>query len=195
MTEQDISLEDTVLDTWFERDRAYIGLYLKSDEARSDALLELWDDAVSQAFEDGFLEQDRPGSDSRLHASAFEYAKELGRFDPENRIKRDPAQVGVAIIHEDLGVFMGWNKGPVYLWSSQVDAEHLKKGAYTFTNEQDAVEFMTPNDDDDPAAAYEGKLSYQEVVLDIQVPASSLRRASVEQLGLENSMSAGHPSI
>jgi hypothetical protein len=38
------------IETWFERDRAYVGLYVGDT-----VVLEWWDEAVFEAVEDGFL--------------------------------------------------------------------------------------------------------------------------------------------
>lgn len=67
MPETTMTLADTHISTWFERDRAYVGL-LDSDD---NAIVEWWDAEVSEAIEDGFLTR------RNLHASAFEYAKDL----------------------------------------------------------------------------------------------------------------------
>lgn len=59
-----------VVDVWFERDRASVIVY--ENEERGEPLLELWDEDVHQAIEDGFLARG-PG----LKQSAIEYAKYL----------------------------------------------------------------------------------------------------------------------
>jgi hypothetical protein len=63
-----VTRENTRIDTWFERDRAYVLLYDQND----NTLLEWWDDAVGQAIEDGFLDP------KDYHGSAVEYANSLG---------------------------------------------------------------------------------------------------------------------
>lgn len=65
---------DTHVETWFERDRAHVALY----DSQTQALLaEWWDDDVTQALEDGFL-------DARdYHRSAYEYARHLAGGDAE----------------------------------------------------------------------------------------------------------------
>jgi hypothetical protein len=56
--------------TWFERDRACVIVYAGDNE--SDAvLLELWDEAVFEAIEDGFLDA------KDLEQSAIDYATYL----------------------------------------------------------------------------------------------------------------------
>ena len=45
--------EDCELHTWFERDRQHVELRLRGSD---DTLIEFWDDAVTQAVEDGYLE-------------------------------------------------------------------------------------------------------------------------------------------
>lgn len=60
--------QNTRLDTWFERDRAYVILYDLSD----NVVLQWWDAAVAEAVEDGFLDP------ADYHGSAAEYANHLG---------------------------------------------------------------------------------------------------------------------
>lgn len=59
-----MQIEDTRIDTWSERDRAMVVLYLKKDDS---ILLEYWDQDVCDLVEDGFL------SPKNWHKSAFEY--------------------------------------------------------------------------------------------------------------------------
>jgi hypothetical protein len=57
--------------TWFERDRAHVDLINKLTD---ETIIELWDDDVIQAIEDGFL-------DARdFHRSAYEYADYLSQL-------------------------------------------------------------------------------------------------------------------
>lgn len=63
------TIEDTVLNTWFERDRAHVCLSRKDrDGDAGTTIVEWWDEAVHDAIEDGFLDR------RDLHASAFENA-------------------------------------------------------------------------------------------------------------------------
>lgn len=64
-----LSVEDTYLETWFERDRAHVDLRRKSNDK---TIVEWWDGAVHEAVEDGFLDP------RDYHASAFEYAEDHG---------------------------------------------------------------------------------------------------------------------
>lgn len=70
------SSENTAVETWFERDRAYVGLYPADDEGgpdtNQDAIVEWWDDAVQEAVEDEFLDP------RDWHGSALSYAKSHG---------------------------------------------------------------------------------------------------------------------
>ncbi len=61
------SIEETQLQTWFERDRAWVSLQTLDGET----ILEWWDEAVPEAIEDGFL------NPRHYHESAFEYAQSL----------------------------------------------------------------------------------------------------------------------
>lgn len=64
-----LTIEDTELYTWSERDRTHVEL---RNRRTGNTIVEWWDDAVGEAVEDGFLQ---PG---RLHKSAFEYAESVG---------------------------------------------------------------------------------------------------------------------
>ena len=70
---------DTMIDTWFERDRAHVALHTKDGRT----ILEFWDDDVDQLVEDGFL------NPRKWHTSMFEYAKHLGALD----VARSPARL------------------------------------------------------------------------------------------------------
>jgi len=64
-----IPIEQTELETWFERDRAYVELR----NAQTDAtILEFWDEDVAELVEDGFL------NPRDWHGSLYEYAAYLG---------------------------------------------------------------------------------------------------------------------
>jgi hypothetical protein len=64
-----LSIGDTELHTWFERDRQHVELRDKKSER---TIVEWWDEEVSEAVEDGFL---KPG---RWHQTAFDYAADHG---------------------------------------------------------------------------------------------------------------------
>ena len=64
-----LPIEKTRLDTWFERDRAHVALI---DETTDQTIVEFWDEAVSEAIEDGFL------TSRNLHGSAYDYAASIG---------------------------------------------------------------------------------------------------------------------
>jgi hypothetical protein len=63
------TIEDTDLETWFERDRAHVEL---KDKRTDETIIEFWDEAVNEAVEDGFL------NPRDYHTSCFEYADSLG---------------------------------------------------------------------------------------------------------------------
>lgn len=67
-----LSISDTSLNTWFERDRAHVELI---NDATGDTLIEWWDGAVEEAAEDGFLVFGK--GKHALHKSAFEYWESL----------------------------------------------------------------------------------------------------------------------
>lgn len=67
---------NTALETWFERDRKYVGLYPVNDEGGPDTnaspIIEWKDEDVDEAIESGYLDP------RDLHASALSAAKEFG---------------------------------------------------------------------------------------------------------------------
>lgn len=65
----ELSLSDTRLSTWEERDRAHVELI----NAKNDAtIIEWWDDQVGEAIQDGFL------NPRKMHESAYDYAVHIG---------------------------------------------------------------------------------------------------------------------
>jgi hypothetical protein len=204
MAEQDISLENTTLTVWEERDRLHVALYMKSDESLSDPLLDVWDEDARQLFEDGFLKAGwMKDEDKVLKESAFEYAKSLGRFDPANRVVREPVPVGWILVHDELGAFLGWNAGPVYFWSGDADEDRLATGAHAFGDEVDAMEWFKVDSDDEQELA-EGKdfmthISAVEVELDVTLPGHTRpRKASLdamERAGIDLKRESPAPSI
>jgi len=65
-----LKLRDTEIETWFERDRAWVAL---CDKKTGNYLIEWWDESVEEAVEDGFLDP------SDWHGSAFEYWMHLNK--------------------------------------------------------------------------------------------------------------------
>lgn len=74
-----LALGDTSVDTWFERDRQHVEL--KNDK-NDKTIIEWWDEDVSQAVEDGFLDP------RDYHASAYNYAVDLGLITGEQQPTR-----------------------------------------------------------------------------------------------------------
>ncbi len=62
-------MDHIVIYTWFERDRAHVELF---NESTGETIFEWWDEAYTEAVEDGFLDP------RNLKASAIEYAEEMG---------------------------------------------------------------------------------------------------------------------
>ena len=56
------------VETWFERDRAHVSLY----DSKDNEVAEWWDEEVSEAVEDGFL------NPRDWEGSAVDYMKYLG---------------------------------------------------------------------------------------------------------------------
>lgn len=67
---------DYVCSVWFERDRKHVRL----ETPKGRAVFELWDEAVDEAIEDGFLSTPRSSrpSDSDWQPHAVAYARERG---------------------------------------------------------------------------------------------------------------------
>lgn len=63
-----IPIEQTELQTWFERDRAHVELRNTKTDA---TILEFWDEDVAELVEDGFL------NPCDWHGSLYEYAAYL----------------------------------------------------------------------------------------------------------------------
>lgn len=64
-----LSVTNTTLATWFECDRQHVSL---TEKTTGKDILDIWDGAVTQAHEDGFL------SSAHLHSSLVEYANFMG---------------------------------------------------------------------------------------------------------------------
>ncbi|MCU1282403.1 MAG: hypothetical protein JWM53_5949 [bacterium] len=73
------AMDDTELETWFERDRAHVEL---RDRLTGQTIVEWWDDEVQQAIEDGFLPE--RWTKNAAHAAAFEYAEHMGLVEDED---------------------------------------------------------------------------------------------------------------
>ena len=64
-----ISIEQTELEIWFERDRAHVEL---RNAQTNETIMEFWDNDVSELVEDGFL------NPCNWHDSLYDYAAYLG---------------------------------------------------------------------------------------------------------------------
>ena len=64
-----LDIDDTTIETWFERDCAHVCLAVKETD---DTIIEWWDESVSEMVEDGFLDS------CDWHQSAYDYAVYLG---------------------------------------------------------------------------------------------------------------------
>ncbi len=62
------ALSHTYIETWFERDRAYIGLF---ETYTGKLIMEWWDDALLEVVACGFLDP------RDYHKSAYEYAVQI----------------------------------------------------------------------------------------------------------------------
>jgi hypothetical protein len=69
--QREMTINNTVVASWHERDRDYIELMWKDTE---ETILEAWDEDYRGLVEDGFIDP-RP---RRLHLSLIEYARHMG---------------------------------------------------------------------------------------------------------------------
>ena len=69
--QREVTINNTVVASWHERDRDYIELMWKDTE---ETILEAWDEDYRGLVEDGFIDP-RP---RRLHLSLIEYARHMG---------------------------------------------------------------------------------------------------------------------
>ncbi len=176
-----ITIKDTILAEWHERDRNHVALYMKDGEDEyGDTIVQWWDEAYVQVVEDGFIDP------RRLHASVFEYAEEMGLLNPANRIVIEPVPTGWVIVHEDDGAVMTWRNGGQMVWSSDASADDLQRGAVVFGDEAAAREFFQEDVDGEELADNEeflAKLSFHEVELDVTPEGHTRpRRASAAKL-------------
>ena len=160
-----LTIDDTIIDEWHERDRNHLILYVKDgDGGFGDSIVEWWDEAYVEAIEDGFIDPRKP------HESAFEYAAQMGLLNPANRVGRAPVVTGVVVVHPDLGAYMTWRAGGDDVWSSQADAVTMERGAVTFADEASAREFFEQDVEGEELADNEHFLSemeFHEVELDV----------------------------
>ena len=68
-----VSIDDTEVEKWFERDRQHVALMNKKTGA---TLIEFWDDDVSELVQDGFL------NPRDWRGSLYTYAITLGAIRP-----------------------------------------------------------------------------------------------------------------
>ena len=67
-----LPLKFTRIETWFERDRQHVSLETDCSLLEDHTIVEWWDEDVTQAVEDGFL------NPQDWHTSAYQYASERG---------------------------------------------------------------------------------------------------------------------
>jgi hypothetical protein len=176
-----ITLEDTIVAKWHERDRNHVALYMKvGDDGYGDTIIQWWDEAYLQAVEDGFIDP------RRLHESAFEYAADMGLLNPANRVVREPVPTGWVIVHEDDGALITWRNGGHMVWSSDASTDDIERGAVVFGDEAAAEEFFQEDVEGEELADNEeflAKLSFHEVELDVTPEGHTRpRRASAARL-------------
>jgi len=97
---EEITIEDTEIDTWFERDRAHIELINKK---ANETIKEWNDEDVWEAVEDGFLDA------KDWHKSAYQYAKDNGLLEgkfvkPDKKDDAFGGRKAVAMAERILGL-------------------------------------------------------------------------------------------
>ena len=83
-----ISIDQTDLEHWAERDRLHVGLRWKSEFKDGEMIADWWDEDAAQMFEDGFFSTKghvlgRMINDAALHTSVYEYCRTMGML-PED---------------------------------------------------------------------------------------------------------------
>jgi hypothetical protein len=68
-----MNIENTNLNTWFERDRAHVEL---ENASTGETIVEFWDEELFEMADDGFIILGR--GENILHESVFNYADESG---------------------------------------------------------------------------------------------------------------------
>jgi len=132
-----LTIRDTELHTWFERDRAHVELRNKRTQK---TIVEWWDEDVAEAIEDGFLDR------RHLHDSAFDYAIDHGfikgaparRHNPKRRdlvrsfyVVRVSRRHGMAP-HTVASSFPAWNDDTAAKHRAERHAKKLQEsGRYT----------------------------------------------------------------
>jgi hypothetical protein len=194
-----ITIGDTVINTWFERDRAQVALWMKdADGEQGQELIAIWhDEDVASLVEDGFL------NNRDWHGSAFEYAASLGLLNAANRVEVEAIRTGWVLVHEEDGVLlgvrnMGWNRGLSYIWSGSANVDQVARGATVFGDEEHALGFILEDMPEDEAEEMREKLAAYEFPLDTPVNGqkwnSRVSVASIEGAGLIRDM-PGHSVI
>ena len=158
MADRGVDIEDTVVSTWFERDRQHVCLsHRTSTGDAGQAIVEWWDLAVDHAMDDGALDS------KDWHGSAFAYARDHGLLVPGAQpvvIKEAPK--GVVAASASKGVYMGWRTGGAPIWSTEATEAELARGAYSYGYEDEARDSFAEDLDDTP-----DDMSFTEVELDV----------------------------
>jgi hypothetical protein len=179
-----IIIDDTVIATWFERDRAHVALWMKDADGGQgqELIVDWWDEDVASLALDGLLDP------RDWHGSAFEYAASLGRLNPANRLEVEPIETGWVLVHEEDGILLGWDRGPRYIWSEGATIGEIARGACIFSDEDDAISFILEDMPEEEAEEMRGKLSSYELPLDVHVAGRSrpsrVSVASIKAAGL-----------
>ncbi len=178
MADRDVTIDDTVVGTWSERDRQHVCLSFRDATGHAGATIVEWvDGAVTDAVEDGFLDP------RDYHGSAFAYARENGLLAPGTApVTLSETPRGVVAALGGKGVYMGWRAGGEPIWSTEASEEELAKGAWTFDDEADARSTLE-NDVDDAV----DDLSFAVAELDV-TPAG---RRSPSRASLDSCVAAG----
>ena len=78
------TIDGTEIHTWFERDRQHVEL---RDKLTDQTIVEWWDDAVTEAVQDGFLDS------SDWHDSAYKYAIDVGALKSAPKVYYDEMSI------------------------------------------------------------------------------------------------------
>jgi len=149
-----LKLDDTELDSWFERDRGYIGL---RDLRTGNMVIEWRDDELKHAIEDGFLPSFSRWSHDATHEAAYDYAKHIGLIDEPR----------------DAGGESQPHSYSIRLRQGEIEALQLLRGRYS--SAKAFYDALIPLDDD-AGQALSGEFVRKQGPYRFKIRASAVRR-------------------
>lgn len=134
--------DNTEFDSWFERDRAYVGL-TQGDKT----IIELWDDEVQEFVTDGFK-----SASQDWHTALINYANSMG-LKGENM--KTLSQQILGMIDEKSNAWDVYLDGKLIdtVYSSETDPEEMKKSLINHDGYDSGIEVKMAEAAGDPSDA------------------------------------------